>query len=78
MVKQKGFYSYENVSEFKKFKEELSSKRKLYSLLTGNKIVIKSLEIFLTFEKNLESNERLPWLALKIWCFIVSWCVSKI
>ena len=78
LVKQKGFYSYECVSEFKRFNEELPSKRKLYSLLTGNKIVIKSIDMLLTFEINLENNERLPWLALKIWCFIVSWCVSKI
>ena len=78
LVKQKGFYSYECVSEFKKFNEELPSKRKLYSLLTGNKIVIKSIDMLLTFEINLENNERLPWLALKIWCFIASWCVSKI
>ena len=78
LVKQKGFYSYECVSEFKKFNEELPSKRKLYSLLTGNKIVIKSIDMLLTFEINLENNERLPWLALKIWCFIVSWYVSKI
>ena len=60
LVKQKGFYSYECVSEFKKFNEELPSKRKLYSLLTGNKIVIKSMDMFLTFEINLENNERLP------------------
>ena len=60
LVKQKGFYSYECASEFKKFNEELPSKRKLYSLLTGNKIVIKSIDMLLTFEINLENNERLP------------------
>ena len=60
LVKQKGFYSYEYVSEFKKFNEEFPSKRKLYSLLKGNKIVIKSMDMFLTFEINLENNERLP------------------
>ena len=34
LVKQKGFYPYEHMSGFEKFKERLPSKEKLYSLLT--------------------------------------------
>ena len=38
LVKQKGFYSYEYMSDFKNFKEELPSKEKLFSSLTDRKI----------------------------------------
>ena len=34
-VKQKGFDLYEYMSDFEKFKEELSNEKKFYSLLTG-------------------------------------------
>ena len=36
-VKQSGFYSYEYMSDFEKFNEQLPSKEKFYSLLTGSK-----------------------------------------
>ena len=35
LIKQKRFYLYEYMSNFDKFKEVLSSKEKLYSLLAG-------------------------------------------
>ena len=35
LVKQKGFYPYEYMSDFEKFKEQLPSKEKFYNLLTG-------------------------------------------
>ena len=35
LVKQKGFYPYECMSDFEKFKEELLSKGKFYSSLTS-------------------------------------------
>ena len=38
LVKQKGFYPNEYMSNFEKFKEELPSKEKFYSSLTGKKI----------------------------------------
>ena len=44
LVKQKGFYPYECMSGFEKFKEELSSKEKFYSLLMGKKISNKEYE----------------------------------
>ena len=37
LVKQKGFYSYEYMTDFKKFKEQLPSKEKFYSSLTVNR-----------------------------------------
>ena len=51
LVKQKGFYSYEYMSDFEKFKEELPDKEKFCSFLTAKKIsdkeydhVLKGLE----------------------------------
>ena len=40
LVKQKGFYPYEKLSDFEKSKEELHSKEKSYGWLKGKKIVI--------------------------------------
>ena len=37
LVKQKGFYPYEYMSGFEKFKEILPSKKKFYNSLTGKK-----------------------------------------
>ena len=42
------------MSDFKKFKEELPSKEKFYSLLTGKKIVTKNMIIFFMFGKKLK------------------------
>ena len=44
LVKQKGFYPYECMSGFEKFKEELPSKEKFYSLLMCQKISNKDCE----------------------------------
>ena len=45
------------MSDFKKFKEELPSKKKFYSSLTGKKLVIKNMIIFLRFGKNLKQKQ---------------------
>ena len=37
LVQQKGFYPYEYMSDFDKFKEQLPSEEKFYSLLIGKK-----------------------------------------
>ena len=37
LVKQKGFYLYEYMSDFEKFKEQLCSKEKFYRSLTDKK-----------------------------------------
>ena len=38
LVKQKGFYPYEYMTDFEKFKEQLPSVEKFYRSLTGKKI----------------------------------------
>ena len=53
LVKQKRFYSYECMTYFKKFKEQLISKKRFYSSLTAKKIVTKNMIMFLRFETNL-------------------------
>ena len=37
LVQQKGFYPYKYMSNFEKFKEQLPSKERFYSSLTGKK-----------------------------------------
>ena len=47
IVKQKGFYFYEYMSDFEKFKEKFPSKEKFYCLLTDRKISDKEYEYML-------------------------------
>ena len=47
LVKQKGFHPYECIGGFEKNKENLPSKEKFYSPLTGKKLLIKSNNMFL-------------------------------
>ena len=54
LVKQKGFYRYEYMSYFEKFKEELPSKEKFYSSLTDRKISNKEYEHVINFWKQFE------------------------
>ena len=44
LVKQKGFYSYEYMSDFEQFKEELRSKENFHSLLTDRRSSNKGYE----------------------------------
>ena len=44
LVKRKGFYTYEYMSDFEKLKEELPKKEKFYSSLTDTKISYKEYE----------------------------------
>ena len=46
LVNQKIFFRYEYVGDFEKFKEKFPSKEKIDSLLTGKKLVIKSMKMF--------------------------------
>ena len=80
LAKQKGFYPYEYMSDFEKFKEELPSTEKFYSLLTGRKISDKKYEHVLNVSKKFEmkSIKRLSWLVFKMWCFTIGRCVWKI
>ena len=45
LIKQKAFYPYEYMSDFKKFKEQLRSKEKFYSSLAGKKLVTKNVNM---------------------------------
>ena len=47
LVKQKGFYPHEYMSDLEKFKEQLPSKEKFYSYLTDKKISKKEYEYVL-------------------------------
>ena len=38
LVKKKGFYPYEYITDFEKFKEKLPTKENSYSPLTGKKV----------------------------------------
>ena len=44
LIKQKGFYRCEYMTNFEKFKEQLPSKEKFYSLSTGKKISNKEYD----------------------------------
>ena len=76
LVKQKGFYPYESMSDFEKFKEELSSKEKFDSLLADKKVSDKEYEHVLKLWN--ENDDRLSRVVLKIWRFFVCWCVWQI
>ena len=54
LVKQKGFYHYEYMSHFEKFKKVFLSKKNFYSTLTSKAPVIKSTSMFLKFDVNLK------------------------
>ena len=43
LVQQKGFYPYEYMSDFEKFKEQLANKENFYSSLRGKKLVTKNM-----------------------------------
>ena len=54
LVKKKGFYPSEYMTDFEKFKEKLPSKEKFYSSLTGKKLMTKNMIMFLRFGTNLK------------------------
>ena len=47
LVKQKGFYPYEYMSDFQKFKDISPSKEKFYCSFTGKKILTNNMNMFL-------------------------------
>ena len=55
LVKQKGCYPYEYMSDFENFKEELDRKENFYSSLTGKKkIATENINMCLMFGKDLK------------------------
>ena len=59
LVKQTEFYSYEYMSDFEKFKEELARKEKFHNLLTHKKLVMKIMNRFLKFGVHLKDYHDL-------------------
>ena len=56
LVKQKGLYPYEYMTDSKKFKEQLPSREKFYSFLTGKKISNKEYDYALKVWKKFETK----------------------
>ena len=54
LVKQKRFYHFEQMSDFEKFKEELTGKEKFYSSLTNRKINDKEYKHVFNVSKKFE------------------------
>ena len=65
LVKQKGFYPYEYINDFKKNKE-LPSKEQFCKLLTDIKTSDKEYEHALNVWKKFENNQRLSQSELKM------------
>ena len=54
LVNQKGFYPYQYMSDFEKFKEKFLSKERFSSSLIGKKLIAKNINMFLMFGTNLK------------------------
>ena len=59
------------MGDFEKFKEQLQSKEKFYSSLTGKKLVTKNMNMFLMFETNLKWKR---WKIITNCISIVTFC----
>ena len=68
LVKQKGFYPDEYLSDFEKFKKELPSKEKFYSSLTDRKISDKEFEDVLNIWKKFERKAMKDYHDLYLKC----------
>ena len=71
LVKQKGFYPYEYVSDFEKFKEQLQSKEKICSLLTGKKISDEEYEYVLKVWNKFEMKTMKDYHDLYLKCDVL-------
>ena len=69
LVKQKGLYPYEYLSDFEKIEEKLPCIEKLYSSLTDRKTSEEVYEHVMNVWNKSENNKRLSRLAFKMWCF---------
>ena len=49
LVKQKRFYPYEYMSGFENCEYEIKNKEKFHSSLTGKKLAIKNMNMYLSF-----------------------------
>ena len=71
LVKQKGFYPYECMSDFEKFKEQLPSEEKFYSSLAGKKISDKDYEHVLKVWNKFEINSMKDYHDLYLKCNVL-------
>ena len=71
LVKQNGFYLYESMSGFEKFKEELPSKEKFYKLLMGKKFIDKEYEHVLKVWHTFEMKMLKDYLELYLKCDVL-------
>ena len=71
LVKEKGFYPYEYLSGFQKFKEEGPRKKKFYSSLTGKKITDKEYEHILKVWDRFEMRARNDYHNLHLECDVL-------
>ena len=71
LVKQKGFFPYEYMSNFEKFKEQLPSKEKFYSSLTGKKISDKENDHVLKVWNKFEMKKMTDYHDLYFKCDIL-------
>ena len=70
LVKQIGFYPYEYMSDFEKFKEELPRKEEFYGPLTNRKISDKEYEHVLNVWKKFEMKTRENYHDLYLKCHV--------
>ena len=69
LVKPKGIYPYEYMSDVEKFKKELPSKEKFYSSLTGVKINDKEYEHFLKVWNKFEMKTKKVYHDVTFYCW---------
>ena len=68
------------MKDFKeKSKERSPSEEKFCSWLPGKKLIMKIMSMFLRFGIDLKfKRSKVSRLAVKMWRFVISWCVWKI
>ena len=71
LVKQKRFYPYDDMSDFEKSKEELPSKEKFYSSLTGRRISGKEYENVVNVSKKYEMKTMKDYHDLYLKCDVL-------
>ena len=71
LVKRKGFYPYDYMSDFEKFKEEILSKEKFYSSLTYRKVSEKEYEHVLNVWKKIRNEMMKDYQDLHLKCDVL-------
>ena len=71
LAKQKGFYPYEYMSDFEKFKQKLRRKEKFHSSLTDRKITDKKYELVLIVWNKFEMKTIKDYHDLSLKCEVL-------